>query len=388
MTFSSIQFDCCNAKFYTDLFVNDIPLIDVRAPVEFNRGAFPTAQNLPLLDDRQREAVGICYKYQGKQDAIKKGHELIQNDMREARVSAWLEFANCYPHGALYCFRGGLRSQIAQQWMHEAGTDFPAVSGGYKALRVFLLSALETAIGQCSFMLVGGKTGCGKTILVSGLEHTIDLEAVAYHRGSSFGRHAKSQRSQVNFENCLAIRLLKLLYKNVRAIVLEDESRTIGKVGLPISLFEKMRRSPIVVIEEPFDARLQRLIDEYVVGMQSEFCALEDGGDGFEALSSYLLESLERIRKRLGPARYPGVRNSLQQALSWHAKTGDIRKHCDWLASLLNNYYDPMYEDQLQKRKDLICFRGDFHACREYLVHVSNPIRELTRGQSLKNNSA
>ena len=36
---------------YFDLFVNDVPLMDVRAPVEFTKGAFPCAANIPLLDD-------------------------------------------------------------------------------------------------------------------------------------------------------------------------------------------------------------------------------------------------------------------------------------------------------------------------------------------------
>lgn len=357
-----------NADAYTGLFVHDTPLIDVRAPVEFKRGAFPMAQNLPLLDDRQRETVGICYKQQGKQDAIKKGHELVQSEARDARVSAWVEFANRHPNGALYCFRGGLRSQIAQQWMHEAGTDFPVVQGGYKALRTFLLGALNTIAGHCTFTLVGGMTGSGKTALVGSLERAVDLEAAAYHRGSSFGRHAKSQHTQIDFENRLSIALLKLWHKDVRAIVIEDESRTIGRAGLPKSLFEKMRRSPIVVIEEPFEARLQRLVDEYVVGMQAEFCALDNRDDGFEALSAYLLDALERIRKRLGPARYPGIRASLQKALARQAKSGEVQGHHDWLAGVLNHYYDPMYEDQLRQREHLVCFRGDYVACQDYLL--------------------
>jgi len=40
---------------YLELFVNDIPLMDVRAPIEFDRGAFPNTANIPLLDDHQRE---------------------------------------------------------------------------------------------------------------------------------------------------------------------------------------------------------------------------------------------------------------------------------------------------------------------------------------------
>ena len=371
MTATSIQPSHVEADAYTGLFVQDIPLIDVRAPVEFHRGAFPMAENLPLLEDDEREAVGICYKQQGKQDAIHKGHDLVHGEARTARVSAWIEFANRHPQGALYCFRGGLRSQIAQQWMHEAGADFPVVAGGYKALRTFLLGALETVPAQCTLTLVGGKTGCGKTALVASLERAVDLEAFAYHRGSSFGRHAKGQPSQIDFENRLAIALLKLQHKNIHDIVLEDESRTIGRTGLPKSLFEQMRRSPIVVIEEPFEVRLQRLLDEYVLGMQAEFRVIEGGGDGFEALSSYLLDSLERIQKRLGPARYPGIRASLQRALAWQAKTSEVGKHLDWLTGVLNHYYDPMYEDQLAQREDLICFRGNYAACEEYLSQAN-----------------
>ena len=43
------------------LFLEQTPLLDVRAPVEFAKGAFPAASNLPLLDDLQREQVGIRY---------------------------------------------------------------------------------------------------------------------------------------------------------------------------------------------------------------------------------------------------------------------------------------------------------------------------------------
>ncbi|MCH6566350.1 MAG: hypothetical protein IH811_10825, partial [Proteobacteria bacterium] len=55
---------------YLELFVNDIPLMDVRAPVEYDKGAFPCAANIPLLDDSQRAQIGIRYKHAGQQEAI------------------------------------------------------------------------------------------------------------------------------------------------------------------------------------------------------------------------------------------------------------------------------------------------------------------------------
>ncbi len=356
-------------KNHGKLFVNNIPLMDVRAPIEFNRGAFPNSKNLPIMDDQQREIVGICYKSHGQKQAIEKGHKLIQGKIREKRIASWVEFTKQNPNGYLYCFRGGLRSQIAQQWLHDVGIDFPLVKGGYKSLRNFLLNELEIAAQQCSFQLVGGKTGSGKTILIKNLINSVDLEAAAHHRGSSFGKHAKQQNNQINFENILATDFLKLRHQNFQNLVLEDEARTIGRVGIPKTLFEKMRKSPIIVIEEPYEARIERLLNEYVVEMHNEFVHIENEKNGFVSFSNYLLDSLEKIQKRLGPARYGGVRKTMQSALISQAKSGAVNQHRDWLSAILDNYYDPMYEDQLNKRKKFICFRGNYDDCHDYLSH-------------------
>ena len=135
------------------------------------------------------------------------------------------------------------------------------------------------------------------------MNNAVDLEAAAHHRGSSFGGHAKEQNNQINFENILAIDFLKLKHKNISKIILEDEARTIGKAGLPKTLFSKMRCSPLVVIEEPYEARLERLIQEYIVDMYTEFENLYTE-NAFKSFSDYLLLGLEKIQKRLGPTRY------------------------------------------------------------------------------------
>ena len=35
------------------LFQNNTPLMDVRAPVEYNRGSFPSSFNVPLMADNE-----------------------------------------------------------------------------------------------------------------------------------------------------------------------------------------------------------------------------------------------------------------------------------------------------------------------------------------------
>ena len=52
------------------LFLNDTPLMDVRAPVEFNEGAFPAANNIPLINDEERHVIGKTYKDLGQDEAI------------------------------------------------------------------------------------------------------------------------------------------------------------------------------------------------------------------------------------------------------------------------------------------------------------------------------
>ena len=129
---------------YRSILLNDIPLLDVRAPVEFDQGAFPLAENFPLINDQEREEIGIRYKNLGQDEAIRLGHELVQGDSKSQRVTHWQNFFEQYPQGVLYCFRGGMRSKITQQWIYEqTGKIFPRVKGGYKAMRRFLIDELE-----------------------------------------------------------------------------------------------------------------------------------------------------------------------------------------------------------------------------------------------------
>lgn len=343
---------------YRRLFLEDVPLLDVRAPVEFARGAFPLAENLPILNDEERHRVGICYKEQGQQAAIELGHRLVAGDVKQGRVEQWLAFARRHPNGFLYCFRGGLRSKTAREWMREAGVEYPLVEGGYKALRRFLLDSFEQQIAQTPLQLLSGRTGTAKTRVIERLAHAIDLEGLAHHRGSAFGRRPGGQPSQIDFENRLAIALLKHRTRHGGTLVLEDESRLIGRCHLPLSLQAQMKEAPRVVIEESLESRVQVTLEDYVIGPLTEYRQWFGEEQGLRQLGEELLAAMDRIRKRLGGARHRTLRHVLEQALETQARTGDTDAHREWIRELLSGYYDPMYDYMFEKRGGRILFTG------------------------------
>jgi tRNA 2-selenouridine synthase len=138
------------------------------------------------MNDDERAAVGTCYKRQGR---TRPGARPSAGQRRGARkrLAAWREACARYPQGYLCCARGGQRSHIVQQWLKEAGVDYPLIVGGYKALRQAAIQATEELV-QRPIVLIGGCTGNGKTQLVCSRPDGIDLEGLAHHRGSSFGR--------------------------------------------------------------------------------------------------------------------------------------------------------------------------------------------------------
>lgn len=344
---------------YLSIFLNDSPLLDVRAPVEFARGSFPSAVNAPLMNDDERHEVGICYKAKGQDAAIKLGHQLVSGDIKAQRIEAWKRFVDDHPDGYLFCFRGGLRSQLTQQWIQEAGIDYPLVKGGYKALRRFLIDQLEERIAQSEFRIISGRTGTGKTRVLNRLPNPVDLEGLANHRGSSFGREVTPQPSQIDFENRLSVAMLKAQHQVGGPIYLEDESRLVGRCALPYSLRDRMAEAPLLVLEQPIEERIRIIREDYVVKMAADY-AMRDGDEaGWDSFEDYLLSALDRIRKRLGGERHTFLRESMIHALENQRTTGNVRGHDLWIQSLLEDYYDPMYDYQLEQKAGRIIVKGD-----------------------------
>ncbi|WP_085695401.1 MULTISPECIES: tRNA 2-selenouridine(34) synthase MnmH [unclassified Pseudomonas] len=359
-----MRFDCTD---YRDIFLNDRPLMDARAPVEFLKGSFPGAVNRPLMNDHERQRIGTCYKQHGQQAAIELGYRLVSGAVKAERIQGWADFARAHPDGLLYCFRGGLRSQITQQWLRdEAGIDYPRVGGGYKAMRTFLIDTLEQAVAQCDFVLLGGMTGTGKTEALALLDNGLDLEGHANHRGSSFGKRATGQPSNIDFENRLAIDILKKRDAGIGQFVLEDESRVVGSCALPLPLYQGMQQYPMVWLEDRFDHRVERILCDYVVDLSAEFTAVH-GEAGFALFSQRLLDSLNNVHKRLGGERHRRMLELMEQALAEQGRSGAVELHRGWIEGLLREYYDPMYVFQREKKGARIEFAGERDAVVEYL---------------------
>ena len=324
---------------FDQLFIDNTPLLDLRAPSEFEKGAFNLTVNKPLMTDEERTKVGTCYKQHGQKAAIALGHELVSGDTKQQRIEGWKVFFSTYPKGVIYCFRGGLRSQIVQQWLHEEGVERPRVEGGYKALRQHLIQRTEELVRDFHWIVVSGRTGCQKTQFIKRKSHSIDLEGLAHHRGSAFGRHPEPQPTQIDFENQLAIALLKLKAQGANTVYIEDEGSHIGSVSVPECLRQATQKAERRPIESSLEQRVEVIYQEYVVEAENRYSSREQ----FE---HYLLDSLSRTRKRLGDLRFRQLFSTLQQALNHNSET----LHKQWIEGLLVDYYDPMYDYQMKKR--------------------------------------
>ncbi|MCU0319784.1 MAG: tRNA 2-selenouridine(34) synthase MnmH [Flavobacteriales bacterium] len=296
------------------------PIIDVRSPGEFARGHIPGAVNVPLFSDQERAVVGTLYKQTGRDAAVLEGLRIVG-----PKLASIVEQATAHaPERRIrvHCWRGGERSGSVAWLLDKAG--FPEVStmkGGYKAFRQLVLSSFTEVP---PLVVLGGYTGTGKTELLRHLssldEVVVDLEALADHKGSSFGMLGEApQPTQEHFENRLwaAFRAAG----SGRPIWLEDESRKIGRVLLPAPLYDALRTAPLVLVDMPQAERVHRLVADY-----GRF-SVEDLG-----------AAVQRIAKRLGPQHAKAALEALQ--------AGDLAT----VARITLHYYDRTYAYGLAQR--------------------------------------
>ncbi len=327
--------------------------LDVRSEGEFAVGSIPGSANLPILTDAERVEVGTCYLQRGRQAAIELGESLVSGEIKSERIARWVEFAQANPTAKICCARGGMRSEYVQRWLCESGIELARVPGGYKALRNHCLGILERHPASLAAMLLGGRTGSGKTELLLEYEHAIDLEGLANHRGSAFGATETPQPSQATMENHLAQRLAG--FSAGQPVLFEDESRAIGSRSIPPALYQAMGEAPIIVLELDREARAERIFDEYVAN------ALDSTSP--EGLHHKYSDSLGRIRKRLGGLNHDKIAAQLDRAFAADSREA----HLEWIGSLLGDYYDPLYDHGLKRKQARVCYRGPPQAVRDWL---------------------
>ncbi len=350
---------------------NNIPLIDVRAPIEFHKGSFRDAVNLPILNDEERHVIGIKYKQKGNEEATKLGMKLVSGDIKQKRVNDWLDFINKNDNAMLFCFRGGSRSKIATEWIRDKGVHIKRLEGGYKAFRNYLLSVITKPFDERIIPItLGGHTGSGKTIVIKNLKNAIDLEGIANHRGSGFGNNVTPQPTQINFENNLAYEFIHFMNKNLNHLVVEDESRNIGRAFLNHDIYDFFRSKYMVILESTFDERVENTFDEYVIRSQKEHVTYYDS-DGINKWYEYIDTSMNKVKKRLGLELFREIMTIFNKAHHKQLNQGDASAHKEWIAIFLEKYYDPMYAYQMEHSTRKILYRGNAKEITEYLNDLS-----------------
>ena len=309
--------------------VQTLPIIDVRSPGEYDHAHIPGAVSIPLFDNEERAQVGTKYKQAGKDAAVLLGLSLVGPKLADfVKQSKKLTSQN--KEVLVHCWRGGMRSGSFAWLLDTAGLTASTLVGGYKAYRNAVLSAFTE---PRNLIILGGKTGSGKTDILKELarqgEQIIDLEALAHHKGSSYGAVDQLlQPATEQFENFLFSRWRNLDVS--RRIWLEDESRSIGSCFVPMPLWNQMRVAPVAFIDVPKQVRINRLVAEYA---------------GID--HTLLVEATERIRKRLGG-------KVTKDALDALAKQDYVT-----VADLTLDYYDKAYLHGLSQRNSTSIYSID-----------------------------
>lgn len=298
-----------------------IPLIDARSEGEFEQSHIPRAFNLPILTNQERIEVGTLYKTKGSEEATLKGFELVGPRFHQIQKEALEKFPD--RKAIVYCWRGGMRSQILSWLLGMVGFEVFRLKGGYKTYRTFTFTEVRK---DRKLTVLGGKTGTAKTVLLKCLrekgEQILDLEGIANHKGSSFGSIGQAPQPSVEqFENLIAeeLRLLDPL----QPTWVENESRKIGRLIIPDRLFEQMSQSPLIDIQKSIEERIAHIAEEY--GNLPE----ED-----------LIAAVLRLKKRLGGLR---TQEALDAIIA--------KDHSSWISNLLI-YYDKTYEFDLERHTE------------------------------------
>jgi tRNA 2-selenouridine synthase len=329
-------------------------VVDLRSPAEFAEDHVPGAVNVPLFDDVQRALVGTLYRQVSPEAAFDRGREIVRAKIRTlvgdiARNVGWnpdvadveervvemtsggfermsSDLMAMQPAPVpddpivLHCWRGGLRSRSVLALVRGLGLERATLlAGGYKGYRAWVNETTAHATFPRTIVL-RGLTGVGKTLVLREIERlrpgsTLDLEGLAGHRSSLLGMVGLEPCTQKTFESRLCARIAEGF---AGAMIVEGESRKVGDIVLPTSVWNALSHGTNVLLETSVARRVEVLCADYLADEKSR---------------AELRERLPHVEQRMTRAAdAPSLVSML-----------DAGRTTELVELLLERYYDPLY---------------------------------------------
>ena len=293
--------------------------VDVRSEDEYLADTIPGAVNIPILHNEERAAVGLTYRQEGEAAAFELGLRLVAPQLEEKLRAA--KNAACGRSLAVFCWRGGKRSKEVADFFSRAGLSVYRINGGYKAYRKHVLEFLERKDLPLRGIVLHGLTGVGKTQALTELAQrglpVLDLEGIANHRGSVYGKIGlPPSPSQKAFESKIVALLKEAVPKGF--FLVECESRRIGNLLTPPMVLDFIRQGARILLYCSPEQRIKRIHEIYAGFTDEHVAALQEATAG--------------LRRQLGRARVEELNNWLQG-----------KEYDRVIAFMLEHHYDPLY---------------------------------------------
>jgi tRNA 2-selenouridine synthase len=293
----------------------ELVLIDVRSPSEYSDATIPGSLNISIFDDRERAEIGTLYKQVNADAAKDRGLEIVS-----AKLPAFVKsFERVDAQKVVFCWRGGMRSKTTATVLSLMGIRVYRLIGGVRAYRKWVVDTLENMRFQKKSIVINGYTGSGKTAILHLLQEkgypVLDLEGMANHRGSIFGEIGLQAHNQKTFDSLLVQELMKL--SDSAYVLLEAESKRIGKVVLPEFISDSKEKGIQLFIEMPISERVRHVIEDYRPTEHKEAC----------------IQAFNHIKGR--------IHTPIALEIETFLKADRFEKAVELL---LVHYYDPRYE--------------------------------------------